>query len=86
LSMRKLSKYMLRRKVAAWGWYSQRLLIIEFQDGRLALVDPAKREYRSIRAWNVYNRLHYRQHAKQRFHALTLEELLEHLPHGGGRQ
>ena len=73
--MRKLSKYMLRRKVVAWGWYGPRLIVVEFQDGKLALVDPAKREYSSIRAWNPANRMWYRQHAKHRFHG-RLEELL----------
>jgi len=73
--MRKLSKRMLKRKVARWGWYGSKI-IVEFQDGKLALVDPAKREYSSIRAWNPFNRLHYLAHAKRSFHG-RLEELIE---------
>jgi len=74
--MRKLSKYMLKRKVVAWGWYGPNRIIIEFADGKLALVDPLKREYSSIKAWNPFNRLHYLAHAKRSFHG-RLEELIE---------
>lgn len=53
---RELTARMLKRKVERWGWYSRRLIIVVFEDGKMALVDPEAGTYSSVRAWNPSNR------------------------------
>ena len=62
--MRKLSRYMLRRKVVAWGPLSSKHIIVRFASGGLAIINPRTREYSSVRAWNPANRLLLEQAAR----------------------
>lgn len=73
---RKLSDRMLKRKVKKWGWYSRRLIIIVFRDGKMALVNPLDETYSSIRAWNPWIREQYIRTASNRADGATLAEVL----------
>ena len=78
---RRLSERMLRRRVARWGYpYSKTkdVIVVVFEDGKMALVYPRRALYSSIRAWNPAVRDAWRAAARHRFNG-TLADLLEHL-------
>ena len=78
---RKLSKYMLRRRVSRWGPYGSSSIVVVFKDGKMIVVRPETGEYRSIKARNPWIRDGYLSLAEHRFDG-TLEELLTILSKG----
>jgi len=75
---RPLSPRMLSRRVRAWGPWGPQSIIVVFEDGKLAIVNPAKREYTSVRAWNPAVRAELRAAARHAWNG-TLAELLAKL-------
>lgn len=74
--MRRISDRMMRRRVERWGWYSERLLVVVFSDGKMAFVDPAEEKYSSIRAWNAWIRNEYARLANIHAEGLTLGDVV----------
>ena len=72
---RKLSKYILRKRVSRWGPHSDSSIVVVFKDGKMAVVDVNAGIYWSVKAWNIWVRDRYDRQAVHRFDG-TLEELL----------
>ena len=74
---RKLSERMLKRRVARWGPIYKNHIVVVFQDGKIALVNPLDETYSSIRAWNPWIREGYLRTANIRADGATLAEILQ---------
>lgn len=74
---RRISPRMAGRRVARWGWYiDDKIIVVVFDDGKMALVNPFNYTYSSIRAWNPVIRARYMRTARNRVD-MRLDELIE---------
>ncbi|MEB3861490.1 MAG: hypothetical protein GSR84_04630 [Desulfurococcales archaeon] len=73
---RRLSERMLKRKVSRWGPIYRNHIVVVFQDGKIALVNPLDETYSSVRAWNPWVREQYHRAASIRADGATLAEVL----------
>lgn len=79
---RPLTNRMLKRRVAKWGYlssYTKELIVVVFEDGKMALVDVETMKYSSIRAWNLQTRDYYSRIAGIEARDTTLADLIDKL-------
>ncbi len=74
---RKLSERMLKRRVARWGPIYKNHIVVVFEDGKIAIVDPTTETYSSVRAWNPWIRDSYARQARHHADGATLAEVLQ---------